>query len=48
MVLPRMMDNIEAMSRVIRWLDGRLDGRDQRTRLQPSWKAAVTGPPASC
>jgi glycosyltransferase involved in cell wall biosynthesis len=35
MVLPRIMDNIEAMSRVIHWLDGRLDGRDQRTRLKP-------------
>jgi hypothetical protein len=31
MVLPRMMDNIEAMSRVIRWLDG----HPQQARLQP-------------
>jgi glycosyltransferase involved in cell wall biosynthesis len=31
MVLPRMKDNIEAMSRVIRWLDG----QDQGPRLKP-------------
>jgi glycosyltransferase involved in cell wall biosynthesis len=31
MVLPRIMDNIQAMSRVIRWLDGHA----QRARLQP-------------
>ena len=31
MVLPRMMDNIEAMSRVIRWLDG----HPQQARLRP-------------
>jgi hypothetical protein len=31
MVLPRMMDNIEAMSRVIRWLNG----HPRQARLQP-------------
>jgi glycosyltransferase involved in cell wall biosynthesis len=31
MVLPRMKDNIEAMSRVIRWLDG----QDQGPKLKP-------------
>jgi hypothetical protein len=31
MVLERLMDNIEAMSRVIRWLDG----RPERVRLRP-------------
>jgi glycosyltransferase involved in cell wall biosynthesis len=43
MVLPRIMDNIEAMSRVIRWLDGNSHGhnhihnlgQDQRARLRP-------------
>jgi glycosyltransferase involved in cell wall biosynthesis len=33
-VLERVMDNIEAMSRVIRWLDG----RPERARLQPVLK----------